>query len=571
MAQPSVLIAGSGPTGLILAITLLKNGVPIRIINAESKHRIGSKGAGIQPRTLELYDILGVLPGIMKFADTELGLRRMYELPGGSKVLKELPVVEYVAPTPATPYTNPVSLSQEVHEEILRGYLRALGGRVELGTALRSFEQFSNHVVAHLARTDADGTEHTEVATFDWLVGADGVHSVVRKQLGLSFLGETKEEAHVLVGDIDVDEGLDRPVGVETSHTMGQLTLHKSSGIIGCLRRRSYTGGPEQWRHIMPTRDEFIEEFYTVTGRRDIKFGAVTWMSSFKPSMCMVDRFGIGRVFVAGDAAHCHSPTGGQGLNSSVQDAVNLGWKLALVANHRAPAALLDSYSAERLPVIAEMLKLTTALYEKTAVSSTRAGDAAAWEQASARGGALGMLGVNTRGSTIVLDDGAGSSGAYAESQTAPGRVQAGYRAPDAPGLVNSDGAATRLFDLFGPATHTVLVYGGDAARHDSVKRALGKWPKGTQRTVLVRRAWETAGVESASVLGEALVDRLGHAYAAYAGGSAEGEMLVVVVRPDGVIGAVVSQAAGIERYWGLIFGKLESPLGLSYDFRGSL
>ncbi|KAJ7106977.1 FAD binding domain-containing protein, partial [Mycena epipterygia] len=111
-----------------------------------------------------------------------------------------------------------------------------------------------------------------------------------------------------------------------------------------------------------------------------------------RPSMRMVDKFGVGRVFVAGDAAHCHSPTGGQGLNSSVQDAVNLGWKLALVANACAPSTLLDSYSAERLPVIAEMLQLTTALHEKTTAQlDTSKDDDGAWK----RGGALSMLGVN--------------------------------------------------------------------------------------------------------------------------------------------------------------------------------
>jgi len=94
-----------------------------------------------------------------------------------------------------------------VHEEILRGYLRELGGTVELGTALCSFQQHPDHIVAQLVKTGAYDTEETEVAKFDWLVGTDGVHSVVRKQLGLSFLGETKEEEHVLVGDIDVYEG----------------------------------------------------------------------------------------------------------------------------------------------------------------------------------------------------------------------------------------------------------------------------------------------------------------------------------------------------------------------------
>jgi 2-polyprenyl-6-methoxyphenol hydroxylase-like FAD-dependent oxidoreductase len=120
--------------------------------------------------------------------------------------------------------TNPVSISQELHEGVLREYLSELGGTVELSTALRSFEQFPDHVVAQIVKTGADGTERTEVAKFDWLVGTDGVHSVVRKQLGLSFLGETKEEEHVLVGDIDVDEGLER--GVRSTFDPPRITIN---------------------------------------------------------------------------------------------------------------------------------------------------------------------------------------------------------------------------------------------------------------------------------------------------------------------------------------------------------
>ncbi|KAF7360584.1 hypothetical protein MVEN_00789800 [Mycena venus] len=134
MSQPSVLIAGAGPTGLILAITLLKNGVPVRLIDKDSKHRIGSKGAGIQPRTLKSYDILGILPEILKCADKELYRRRMYELPAGIKVIKELPMMEYVEPTTGMPHTNPVTIGQDLHEEILREYLRELGRIFELGT-----------------------------------------------------------------------------------------------------------------------------------------------------------------------------------------------------------------------------------------------------------------------------------------------------------------------------------------------------------------------------------------------------------------------------------------------------
>ncbi|KAJ7769132.1 FAD binding domain-containing protein [Mycena maculata] len=546
MSQPpSVLIAGAGPAGLILAITLLKSGVPVRIINKESTHRIGSRGAGVQARTLELYDMLGFLPEFLEASDTALPMRRMYALPGGSEVVKVLPIAEYVEPTPAAPHPNPVSISQEVHEEILRRYLTELGGEVELGTELRTFKQFPDHVWVHIVKTDSAGVESTEITKVDWLVGTDGVHSVVRKQLGLTFLGETKEEQHVLVGDIVVEEGLDRDFWHYWMPPSSMMVLRPGTKEANGFRI-AYTGGPEHWKETVPTRDEFVEEFYRVIGRRDIKFGAMPWVSSFKPSMRMVDKFGVGRVFVAGDAAHCHSPTGGQGLNSSVQDAVNLGWKLALVATGRAPATLLDSYSEERLPVIAEMLKLTTALHEKTVAAVAGGGAGAPDNGAFARGGALSMLGVNARGSGIVLAEAgpaAGAGGAYAEAAG----VRAGYRAPDAPGL---GGAAARLFELFGPAAHTVLVFGGDDDARFTVASAVSRWPRGAVRGVRVL----AAGQSAEGRLGGVVEDREGHAYAAYAGGVPEGEIRVVIVRPDGIVGAVGS-AEVVDQYRKLIFG----------------
>ncbi|KAJ7490256.1 FAD binding domain-containing protein [Mycena galericulata] len=551
MSHPSVLIAGAGPAGLVLAITLLKNGVPVRIIDKEPTLRIGSRGAGIQPRTLELYEFLGVLPEFLKKADTSHPMRRMYALPGGTKVVKELPVAEEAEPTPATPYTNGVVIAQDVHEGVLRAHLTALGGVVEMGTELRGFEQYADRVEARLVKVGADGAETLETADASWLVGADGVHSVVRKGLGLSFLGETREEEHVLVGDIIVEEGLDRGFWHYWIPPSQMMVLRPGTKDPKGFRF-AFTGGPAHWKQTIPSRDEFVEEFYKVTDRRDVQFGAATWISGFKPSMRMVDKFGVGRVFVAGDAAHCHSPTGGQGLNSSVQDAANLGWKLALVASGRAPAALLESYSQERLPVIAEMLKLTSALHEKTVAAVAGKGDS---DGAFTRGGALGMLGVNTQGSAIVLAeaDAEGVVGAYGEAE-AEGRARAGYRAPDAPGLGGGADFA-RLFGAFGPTAHTALVFGGSPQAEAAVAGALARWPKGSVRVVQVRPAGTAVAGGSVNGTWEVVEDREGHAYAAYAGGLKAEGIRVVIVRPDGMVGAVVETAQGVDKYRSLIFG----------------
>ena len=333
----------------------------------------------------------------------------------------------------------------------------------------------------------------------------------------------------------------------------------------------AFSGGSEN-RTL--TREEFIEEFYAMTDRRDITFGPATWLSVYRlvglrPFLRTLDisrqaEYAYGRPDANGarfhrrrfasffpspsspythstDAAHCHSPAGGQGLNSSVQDIANLGWKLALVQRGLAPEALLDTYSEERLRVIAQMLSLTTELFNK-AFHSVGDTDDEAW----ARGGDLHMLGVNYCGSSIVQeDDAVRGAGATAYSQSSTGRVQAAYRAPDAPGLVRagSDDAPTRLFSIFSVDVHTVLLFGGDKITRAEV---LGRLPKEAVRAVVLLPQGQTAADSASSAL--ILEDREGHAYTGY--GLPGDELTVVIVRPDGVVGAVVAGVEDVERYF---------------------
>ncbi|KAJ7479273.1 FAD binding domain-containing protein, partial [Mycena latifolia] len=551
MASPSVLIAGAGPSGLILALVLLQSGVSVRIIEKEPKHRIGSRGTAVQPRTLELYDILGILPSIQKVGEILPSMAR-YK-PGDIEPFTVTKIAEWVEPTPAVPHANSLSLSQELHEEILRDHLQKLSCSVELATELRSFEQSPDYVVANIVKTDTDGKEKAESTKFDWLVGVDGARGIVRKQLGLSFLGETHEEQHIALGDIVIEEGINP--GLWHMWTIPhKLLALRSSGSTDKTFMFAYSGRPEHLAEKTLTREEFIEDFYELTGRRDVKFGVATWMTNWRPNMRMVDTMRSGRVFIAGDAAHCHSPTGGQGLNSCVQDVANLGWKLALVHKGLAPTSLLDTYSEERIRVIAQMLKLTTDLYNKTfdpAVMGAEAADDSGWK----RGGDLSMLGVNYCGSSIVLENAAGAEAAASASaygKAADSRVQVAYRAPDAPGLVRagSSNTATTLFAVFRASVHTVLLFGGDAAARASISGVLRRLPQDAVRSVLVVPQGQTAG--DATLFAEALEDRAGHAYAGY--GLIPSQLAVVVVRPDGVVGAVVLDAEGVERYFQKIF-----------------
>ncbi|KAJ7481756.1 FAD binding domain-containing protein [Mycena latifolia] len=545
MASPSVLIVGAGPSGLILALVLLQNGVSVRIIEKEPKHRIGSRGTGVQARTLELYDILGILPSIQKVGET---LPSMARYKPGEKEPTVSEIAEWVEPTPDVPHANSLSLSQELHEEILRDHLQKLSCSVEVATELRSFEQFPDYVVANIVKTDADGEEKAESTKFDWLVGVDGARGIVRKQLGLSFLGETHEEQHIALGDIIV-EGLS-PGFWHMWTVPPKLLVLRSGGSTTKVFMFAYSGRPEHLAEKTLTREEFIEDFYELTGRRDVKFGPATWMTNWRPNMRMVETMRSGRVFIAGDAAHCHSPTGGQGLNSSVQDVANLGWKLALVQKGLASAALLDTYSEERIRVIAQMLKLTTDLYNKSFNQTVEgSADDSGWK----RGRDMSMLGVNYCGSSIVLEDAAGAGAASAYAKSAGSRVQAAYRAPDAPGLVpaGTDGAPTTLFAVFRVSAHTILLFGGDSSARAPVASVLARLPQDAVRSVLVVPQGHTAG-DDAALFAAVLEDRTGHAYAGY--GLTPGELAVVVVRPDGVVGAVVPDAEGVERYFQKIF-----------------
>ncbi|KAF7366385.1 FAD-binding-3 domain-containing protein [Mycena sanguinolenta] len=545
MSNSSVLITGAGPAGLVLALILLKNGVSVRIIDKEMNHRIGSRGSGIQPRTLELYDILGVLPNILKVGE---GVPLMVKYVRGEiKPVGTITISERIEPTPDTPHPNGQIVTQDVHEEVLRAYLQDLGCSVELGTQLLSFEQFPDGVVARIVKTDADGNQVEEDTRFDWLVGTDGARSIVRKQLGLSFLGETQSE-HIALGDIAV-EGIDSRFW-HMWHEPPKLLLLRPSGLNSNVFMFAYSGGLEE---KTMTREEFIEQFYAFTDRRDVTFGPATWLSDYRLTRCALGAYLLPEVcFVvpfspslsqddSADAAHCHSPAGGQGLNSSVQDVVNLGWKLALVQRGLAPETLLNTYSEERLRVIAQMLQLTTDLHEKTFH-----GDSKDHKEAWARGGDIQMLGVNYCGSSIVQEDYAvqrGSVTPYAKSGT--GRIQAAYRAPDAPGLVRagSEGVPTRLFSIFSVEMHTVLLFGGDDIARAEV---LSRLPKEAVRAVLLLPQGQTATDGSSSAL--VLEDRAGHAYAGY--GMRVDELTVVIVRPDGVVGAVVIDAEGMERYF---------------------
>ncbi|KAH9943980.1 monooxygenase [Amylocystis lapponica] len=524
----SVLVVGAGPAGLVLALTLAKNGVSVRIIEKETQRRAGQRGAGIMSRSIELYNYLGVLPDILAKAKTPPQIRK-YKLPGGVEPLSTFHMALPETPTPACPYPNRALLGQESLEAILRSHLEKLGVHVEDGTRLQTFEQHSDHVIAHTIKEDA-GEEKEHAITCHWLVGTDGARGVLRKQLGLQFLDTPHEDLHFVTGDV-VCKGLDEDYWHSWGEATGNMVMMRPTEHDGVFSLMA--GGHPNPATLVSDRAELVKFVRDTTDRDDLEISDIRSLFEYRPNVRMVDKFGEGRVFVAGDAAHVHSATGGQGLNSSVQDSFNLGWKLALVENGFATPSLLSTYSEERLPVIAAMLQRTTVLLNKTV-----SGGADAWK----RGAILKQLGVNCRWSSIVVDE-----------RSARGD-------PDEL-LANAYGGGgdilrgtTSFFRLFGPTYHTVVFFAADVHSIAELLGALAECPLKTVRAVLVLpQGYPGISAEAVRGIDTVVTDRDGHAYAGYA---VERENPVtMVVRPDGIVGGIVLGAAGLRRYFGGVFG----------------
>ncbi|KAL1695604.1 FAD binding domain-containing protein [Schizophyllum commune] len=540
--------AGAGPTGLTLALALLKNGVTVRIIDKMPEPRVGQKGNGLQPRTLEVFNSFGVLDDVLAGSGTFKPVR-VYKMPGGVEVAKEIIPTTLKDPLPDKPWPNARSMGQDRLEAILARRLAEQGRPVEHGVELQSFAQDDDKVSVQLKKADGS-VEHVDV---EILVGCDGAHSAVRKGLGLSFLGETMEEDWMIAGDIYV-KGLSSGYWHEhqlTEYSFFNLRTADDPGLFAIV-----VGGPKaRERSLDPrekpldTRDGLVEAFYKTTGRTDIEFGELKHASWWRPNIRMVDKFSEGRVFIAGGehAAHTHSPAGGQGLNSSVQDGFNLAWKIALVHKKLAPPTLLATYTSERLPVIAAMLQKTTALFSKTLALFKQGAGAAAddaekeWQRTRSE---MEQFGVNYRGSEIVLDERNPLADAVPSAYgSGDGVLRAGDRAPSAPVRCASDAGTQKLFDVLGCEKHTVLVFTEKEGAVQAVIDAAKLLPKGVAEVIVVAPEGQFVGAVDAKILWD--VDE--KAASIY---QVDHEQTIVVVRPDGVIGAIVLDAEGIARYF---------------------
>jgi 2-polyprenyl-6-methoxyphenol hydroxylase-like FAD-dependent oxidoreductase len=418
-----VLICGAGAAGLTLAIDLARRGVSFRLIDRLARPFPGSRGKGIQPRTQEIFEDLGILDRIVAAGGVYPPVRN-YRADGG---WSEMDPGERTGPTPAEPYHIPLMIPQFLTERIMRERLAELGCRVEFGRKLIAFEQDAHGVTARLAGTDGEETVRVR-----HLVGADGGRSFVRQTLGIGFPGKTLG-MRAMVADV-VLTGLDRSAWHRFNADDRQRMIMACPLAGTDLFQLQAPVPPEGGIDLSPSGLErmIVER----TGRDDVRVHAVGWASAYEMNARLAERYRAGRVLIAGDAAHVHPPTGGQGLNTSVQDAYNLGWKLA-AAIGGAGDDLLDTYELERRPVAEAMLGLSTRLLD------------------------AGKRGEMVRGREVQqLDIGYPDSPLNLEMPARKQGLRAGDRAPDAP-FKGAAGQTSRLFHLFKGPHWTLLVHDG--------------------------------------------------------------------------------------------------------------
>ena len=487
-----VLVVGAGPTGTALAIDLIRRGVDVRVIDKEPHAFEGSRAKGVQPRTLEVFDDLGVIADILDQGS-------VYPKMGIHIGPLTIPwrMIAVGKRGADTPYPDTWLIPQNRTTHILHERLRALGGDVELGTEFSGLSIAPGGVTAELV-TDSG----PEMATARYVVGADGGSSRVRKAAGIDFGGSTDEADRMLVIDAAVTGGLSRTY------------WHVWPGIGGRFVGACPLPHSElfQWMiRLAPGEEPPVDEDAITahvrerTRNNNLRLHSIAWKSLFRPNIRLAEIYRRGPVILAGDAAHVHTPAGAQGLNTGIGDAYNLGWKLGQVLAG-ADERLLDTYEGERQPIAAGVLGLSTKKYEGLSTldpSSIR------------RGKDEKQLTLTYRGGPVAP-----------ATSDATATLHVGDRAPDAE-LCTTNGDPIRLFDIFRGPHFTAIAHGTEAA----VAAGRLDWPR--RGAHLRRIVIGTATTGAADTLRDT-AGGFGRSY-----GLTTDTLLLI--RPDGYIGHIAT------------------------------
>ncbi len=341
-----VLIAGAGPTGLVLALWLTHLGVRVRIFDKLMQSGTTSRALAVQGRTLELYRQLDLADAVVEAGHRVAAVNLWVK--GEKKVRVPLEDIG----VGLGPYPDPIVFPQDQHEALLIDKLKSLGVEVERGFELIDFDDDGRGITARFKAQDGEIVSMTA----DWIAGCDGARSAVRHRIGVGFRGG--EYARVFyVADAEISGPVgdgELHVAVDTSDFLAVFPM-KGEGrarLVGAVLS-SLQDVELDWNDVSPD----------ILKRLNVTVDKVNWFSTYRVHHRVADHFRVGRAFLLGDAAHIHSPVGGQGMNTGIGDAINLAWKLAAVLKGAAPARMLDSYNDERVAFARKLVATTDQVF----------------------------------------------------------------------------------------------------------------------------------------------------------------------------------------------------------------
>lgn len=449
-----VLVVGAGPSGLVVANELARHGIRPTIIDRAPVPATTSRALVVQPRTLEIFDDMGVVDQAIAAGDPASSLTIAF----ADKAVELDFADQLTGPQNYTSYPELRTLSQHDTERILTERLSKQGVEIERGRALTDLTQDTDAVTVSLRAEDGS----IETVRCRWVIGCDGAHSAVRKATGIPFAGSTYRDEFIMA-DAELDwklphgglYGFPSPAGIFAAFSMPGENRYR---IFGNFPPSQEGPGAE---YSEPTHEEF-QAMVDERAPFPAKVVKEYWVTRYRVHSRTVPHYRDRRVFLVGDAAHVHSPAGAQGMNTGIQDAYNLGWKLALVVRGITDEALLDSYQAERHPVGVRLLKTTDRLFSvfggqnplarlaRGRVAPVIAGRVLTRTWIRRRFiGLLAQLRIKYPDSPLSAEDGSGWRDAPAP----------GDRAREADVLI--DGRDAHLYEVFRGTQHTVLLFTG--------------------------------------------------------------------------------------------------------------
>ena len=337
MNAADVIVVGAGPTGLMLACELALAGVHCRVLERRANQPNITRAFAVHARTLELLDARGLADDLLPQG---LAIPAVQPLPGAWMDLREVD----------TRYQMMLIVPQSATEHMLEGRAQQLGVEIVYDAEVRGLRQDRDRVVV-----DIHGTSGVRSETARYVVGCDGAHSAVRRLVGIGFVGK-QYETHILLADVQLSQPPE-------DQLFARFNNDGSVAIVpfgdGWFRAIVWDHRRDQVPLDVPLDSSEVRDAFNRIAGTDLGMGEPRWSTRFLSERRQAERYRVDRVFLAGDAAHVHSPLGGQGMNTGIQDAMNLGWKLAATLRGWGPAWLLDSYQAERHPVGARVLQIT--------------------------------------------------------------------------------------------------------------------------------------------------------------------------------------------------------------------